>query len=132
MSAPGVLVIAAQFAEARPCHIGELHFGVLGSRGTFRALDDVLATAAGGLGHLVVLPPFRIVEFRIQFLVIEGQETAAEPQCLNLHERCQREGMQTPETSVLIEQIRHRRLLLGAWGTLLSPLAKLTTQACRA
>jgi hypothetical protein len=88
------LVVAAQFAEARPRHVGELHLGVLGGRGTLRALDDVLPPAAGGLGHLVVLPPLGVVELRARLAVVEGQEAAAEPQRLELHDRGQRERMQ--------------------------------------
>jgi len=97
------LIIAAQFAETRPCHVRELHLGVLGGRGALRTLDNILAPTAGGLRHLVVLPPLRVVELRARLAVIEGQKAAAKPQCLDLHDRGQRKRMQSPEPPVFIE-----------------------------
>ena len=86
-------VIAAQLAEAGAGDVGEFHFRVLGGGRAFRAFDDVLASAAGGLGHLVVLAALGVVEFFWGLAVVVRQETAAESQGFELHERGERERM---------------------------------------
>ncbi len=84
-------------------------------RGSFRALDDVLAAASGRLRHLVVLAAFGIVELCARLAVVEGQEAAAEAQRLDLHDRRQRERVQPPETAVLVEEFRHQGKGGGRW-----------------
>ncbi len=73
------------------------------------SMYDVLPSAAGGLGHLVVLAALRIVEFCIRLPVVEGQEAAAELQSLKLHYRRQRECVKPAEPSVFVEQLWHGR-----------------------
>lgn len=45
---------------------------------------NVLPAAAGGLGHLVVMAAFRVVEFFGCLMVIEGEEAAAEAEGFDL------------------------------------------------
>ena len=49
-----------------------------GGGGTLGAFDDVLASAACGLGHLVVLAALGVVELGVGLAVVEGEEAAAE------------------------------------------------------
>ena len=122
------LVVAAQFAQARPRYVGQLHLRVFGGRRTFRALDDVLPPAARRLGHLVVLAALRVVKFDARFAVVEGQETAAEAQRVELHDRGQRERMQPTKAPVLVEELRHCGLL-GLGMTSLPALTSLTNRS---
>jgi hypothetical protein len=70
--------------------------------------DDVLSATACGLGHLVVLAAFGVVELRVLAVVV-GQETAAETQGFELYDGGEREGMKPPETAVFVEELGHGR-----------------------
>ncbi len=125
-------VVAAQLAEAGAGDVGELHLGILGGGGSLGAFDDVLATAAGSLGHLVVLAALGVVEFFDGLAVVEGEKTATETQGLELDDGGQREGVELAETAVFVEQLRHCGVTGGTGvtrltgGTGLTGLTELT------
>jgi len=75
-------------------------------------MNDVLASAAGRLGHLVVLAAFGVVDFVACLAVVESEETPTKTQRLKLDDGRKREGMQFAETTVFIEELRHGILTL--------------------
>ena len=105
------LIVAAQFAQARPRDIGEFHLGIFGCRGALGAFDDILPTAARGLGHLVVLTALRIVKLLPRLTRVMRQKPSAKSQRLDLHKRRQGEGMQPPKTASFVKKLSHARTL---------------------
>jgi hypothetical protein len=120
------LVVAAQLAEAGAGHVGEFHFRVLRGGRAFGALDDVLASAAGRLGHLVVLAALGVVKFLGRLTMVVRQEPPTETQRFQLHEGGQRERMQLPESAVFIKKLGHGGVGVG-WRTMFAGLGTLLT-----
>jgi hypothetical protein len=53
------------------------------------------------------LPALGVVVFAGHLAVVEGQKPAAEAQGLDLHDGGERERVQTAESAVFVEQLRH-------------------------